>query len=124
MSDHHHHLTEPSPAASVVLDLGGNSGALAIYTGIEQCGQEIHVSRVGPDGDADATAVRTHAAVRVRAVRPHPLYGALIPDLPAGRYAIWDGDTAVSTVDVSGGAVAEFEWPGGQEGRGRHRRSC
>ena len=113
MSAHHHHVTDASPVASVVLDLGGNCGALAIYTGVEQCGLEIHVSRVGPDGAADATAVRTHAAVRVRAVRPRPVYGALIPDLPAGRYAVWDGDAAVSTVDVPGGAVAEFEWPPG-----------
>ncbi|GAA0914944.1 phospholipase [Virgisporangium aurantiacum] len=111
MSGHHHHVTDASAVASVVLELGADRGALAIYTGGEQCGREIHVSRVDPDGAADATAVRTHAAVRVRAVRPRPVYGALIPDLPAGRYVVWDGEVALSTVDVNGGAVAEFEWP-------------
>lgn len=42
-------------------------------------------------------------------MRPTPLHGALIPDLPAGRYAVWDGDHAVSTVDIAGGSVTECE---------------
>lgn len=109
---HHHHATAVSAPASVVLDLGADVGALVIYTGPEECGKEIEVSRAGPDGSPDPAARRTHAAVRPRAVRPRRLYGALIPGLPAGRYAIWHGDTALSTVDVVGGAVAEWGWPG------------
>jgi hypothetical protein len=108
---HHHHPTGESAPASVVLDLGADTGALVIYTGTEQCGNEIEVSLAGADGGPDPAAVRVHAAVRPRTVRPRPLYGALIPDLPAGRYVVWDRDTALSTVEVAGGAVAEFEWP-------------
>jgi hypothetical protein len=114
--DHHHHPTGASAPASVVLDLGAGTGALIIYTGAEQCGIEIEISRAGADGGPDPAGVRTHAAVRHRAVRPAPLYGALIPDLPAGRYVVWDRDTALSTVDVVEGAVTEVEWPAG-----RHR---
>jgi len=105
-----HHPTGASAAASVVLDLRADVGALIIYTGVEECGNEIEVSRAGPDGSPDPAAARTHATVRPRAVRPRPLYGALIPDLPAGSYVVWDRATALSTVDVAGGAVAECEW--------------
>ncbi|GIJ44226.1 hypothetical protein Val02_11120 [Virgisporangium aliadipatigenens] len=108
---HSHHTLAPSGTASVVLDIGEDIGALAIYTGSEQEGNEIEVSRVDPGGAPDPVAVRTHAAVRFRAVRPEPLYGALIPDLPAGRYVVWDGETPLSIVDVTGGRVAEFGWP-------------
>ncbi len=108
---HHHHTHGVSPTASVVLDLGAGVGALVVYTGPDQVGREIEVSLLGPDGAPDPAATRTHAEVRPRAVRPTPLHGALIPDLPAGRYAVWAGDTAVSTVDVAGGSVAEVDYP-------------
>jgi hypothetical protein len=107
----HDHSTGASAPASVVLDLGADIGALVIYTSTEQCGNEIEISRTGPDGNPDPAAVRTHAAVRARTVQPRPLYGALIPDLPAGRYVVWNRDTPLSTVEVIGGRVAEFEWP-------------
>jgi hypothetical protein len=107
----HTHTMSASAPASVVLDIGGDVGALAVYTGPEQHGLEIEVSPVGTDGAPDPAAVRTHAAVRLRALRPTPLYGALIPDLAAGRYAVWDGDDALSTVDIVGGRVAEYGWP-------------
>jgi len=110
----HTHTLDPSAPASVVLDIGGDVGALAIYTDAALHGHEIEVSRVDPDGGPDPVAVRTHAAVRFRALRPDPLYGALIPDLPAGRYVVWDGDTPLSTVEVVGGRVAEYGWPDGK----------
>lgn len=107
----HHHQLDPSPTASVVLDLGGDVGALVIYTGADLLGHEIEVSPVGTDGVPDPDAARTHAAVRLRTVRPRELYGVLIPDLSAGRYTVWDRDVAVSIVEVVGGAVAECAWP-------------
>jgi hypothetical protein len=103
-----HHSTDPSGTASVVLDVGGATGAIAVYTGPERCGQEIEVSLAGA-----AEPVRTHAAVRAREVRPRTLYAALIAELPAGRYVVWrDRDTPLETVTVIGGAVTECEWPG------------
>jgi hypothetical protein len=108
--EHHHHTHGTSATASVVLDIGGSVGALVIYAGPHLLGHEIEISPLGPDGTPDPAAVRTHAEVRQRAVRPRPLFGALIPDLTAGRYAVWNHDTPVSTVDVVGGMVAECEW--------------
>jgi hypothetical protein len=108
MGHHHHHTHGTSAPASVVLDLGGSVGALVIYTGPELLGHEIEISPVGPGGAPDAAAVRTHAEVRQRAVKPRPLYGALIPDLAAGRYAVWNRDPPPSIVEVVGGAVTEM----------------
>jgi hypothetical protein len=108
MSDHHHHHSSaPSGTASVVLDLGTETGALVIYTGPDREGQEIEVSRADLDDP-----VRTHAAVRARHVQPKTLYGVVIPELRPGPYTIWqDPDTPLATVTVTGGTVTEFRWP-------------
>jgi hypothetical protein len=102
----HNHTFAPSGPASVVLDLGGDTGALVILTGPERCGQEIEVSRT--DG---LDLYRTHAAVRARNVRPRTVYGVVIAGLAAGRYTIWqDRDTPLTTVTVVSGVVTEYEW--------------
>jgi len=104
---HHHHPTDPSGPASVTLDIGGDSGALIIYTGPAELGREIEVSLDEPG------AVRTHAAVRARTVRPHTLHCVVLPSLPAGQYVIWDDeDTPRGRVMVTGGRVAEYQWSG------------
>jgi hypothetical protein len=105
---HHHHAYGPTGVGTVVLDLGGDVGALIVHTPAEWHGEEIEISLV----DAPAGARRTHSAVRERHAGGRVFHSAVYPDLPAGRYAVWhpDGRT-VGTVTVSGGAVAEFVWP-------------
>ncbi|NES15233.1 phospholipase [Micromonospora sp. PPF5-17] len=96
----------PSESGSVVLDLGGDSGALIIYTGRELHGREIEISRVDDDGP------RTHSAVRERHVRDGVFHSAVYPDLEAGLYTVWwDDSTPAGAISVTGGAVAEFVWP-------------
>ncbi|SBV27853.1 phospholipase [Micromonospora krabiensis] len=105
----HRHAYGPTETGTVVLDLGGQTGALIIYTGGDLHGREIEVSPADP-----VDAARTHAAVRERRVRDGTFHSAVYPDLPAGRYTVWwDERTSAGTVSVEGGAVAEFTWPSG-----------
>lgn len=109
MHDHHHHTYGATEKGSVVLDIGGDTGALIIYTGRDCHGQEIEISPAGPDA---ADAKRTHAAVRERVVQDGVFYSAVITDLRAGPYTVWwDADTPAGSVTIVGGAVAEFAWP-------------
>jgi hypothetical protein len=104
--DHHHHTMAPSGQGTVVLNIGAGIGALVIHTPGSLHGHEIEVSPV-----ADA-AVRTHAAVRARYVRGGVLWSVVIDNLPQGRYVVWrDPITPLAEVEVSGGAVTEYEWP-------------
>ncbi|GGL90122.1 MULTISPECIES: phospholipase [Micromonospora] len=103
----HEHRYGPSETGSVVLDIGGDAGALIIYTGQQWHGHEIEVSRVDQPDEP-----RTHSAVRERRVRDGTFHSAVYPDLPAGRYTVWwDDDTPAGAISVTGGVVAEFVWP-------------
>ena len=89
----------------MVLSIGAGLGALVIHTPGSLHGHEIEVSPV-EDG-----ARRTHAAVRARYVRDGVLFSVVIDSLPAGRYTVWrDAVTPLSEVDITSGAVTEFEW--------------
>ncbi|WP_422738397.1 phospholipase [Micromonospora sp. WMMD729] len=100
----HEHTYGPSETGSVVLDLGGDTGALIIYTGRDLHGREIEISR---DGER-----RVHSAVRERRVRDGSFHSAVYPDLAAGIYTVWwDANTSAGTVSVHGGGIAEFAWP-------------
>ena len=100
----HDHTYGPSETGSVVLDLGGDTGALIIHAGQDLHGREIEISR---DDDR-----RVHSAVRERRVRDGSFHSAVYPDLPSGIYTVWwDDRTPVGTISVHGGQIAEFSWP-------------
>ncbi|MHA6757823.1 hypothetical protein [Streptacidiphilus sp. PAMC 29251] len=99
----------PSREGSVVLEIGGDLGALILHTGPEQDGLEIEVSLVGAVDDG--TVRRTHAAVRPRHLAGRTVYCAVISPLPAGQYTVWrDATTPDATVQVPAGGVAEHRW--------------
>nr|MDT0659229.1 phospholipase [Micromonospora sp. DSM 115978] len=103
----HQHNLGASGTGSVVLELGGDTGALIIYTGQEWHGREIEISLVGSAGGP-----RTHSAVRERRVRDGVFFSAVYPELPAGTYTVWrDGLAVAGEVTVPGGGVVEFAWP-------------
>ncbi|WP_433825161.1 phospholipase [Actinoplanes sp. CA-015351] len=103
---HHHHTLAPSGQGTVMLNIGGDIGALIISTPGHLHGHEIEVS---PAGKPDR---RTHAAVRARYVRGGVTFCVVIDALPQGRYLIWQqGDTPLAEVEVRGGSVAEYTWP-------------
>ena len=93
-----------SPAAdNLLLDIGGDTGALVIHTTADRDQAEIEISAAG------SGRARTHNVVRRRQAPAGASYAAVFPDVPAGEYVVWlDADTPAGTVTVHGGAVARF----------------
>ena len=103
----HAHTGDASPAGSVVLHLMQDMGALVINAGPERLGVEIEISPMD-----DNSRPRTHSLVRERLVSPNRQYDAVYPDVPAGRYRVWqDAHTVAGTVEIRGGEVAWFTMP-------------
>lgn len=101
----HSHPGPTPPGANILLDIGGDVGALLLYTDAELAGREIEVSPVG------SPAQRTHVEVLERWVNGGSLYAAAYPELTAGKYDVWDADNAPrSQVTISGGCVASLDW--------------
>ena len=97
----------PSRPGSVVLDIGGDVGALIILTPAEMAGREIHVSPLGQPETA-----RGHAEVRERRLGPEDCHAAVYPELRAGDYIIWqDPHTPAGTVRIHGGTITSYRWP-------------
>jgi hypothetical protein len=105
MNEHNH---GPSAVGSVVLNLGGDIGALIIQAEADLLGVEIDISPL----DGTGPTLRTHSMVRERQTVPQPRYDAVYPDLPAGRYTIWhDAHTPAGTVTITGGQITTFQHP-------------
>jgi len=103
---HTHHLHGPSATGSVVLDIGGQIGALILETEASRLGEEIEISRVPQAGEPEPT--RTHSMVRERHTDPIT-YDAVYPDLHEGDYTIWqDSNTPAATVTIIGGQIARL----------------
>ncbi|HET9142858.1 hypothetical protein [Actinophytocola sp.] len=104
---HHHgsgHVTRGS--GSLVLDIGGDLGALVIHTRPEQDDLEIEISP-----GRDSAAPRSHNQVHARQNRHGTSYSAVFPAVPAGDYTIWrHGETPEASVTVRGGEVTEYHW--------------
>ena len=87
---------------SLVLDIGGNIGALVIHTGPEWAETEIELSPV-------SATTRSHNVVHARHNGHGVQHNAVFPQLAAGTYTVWrDAVTAHGTVTVTGGQVAEY----------------
>lgn len=99
----------PSYEGTVMVDVGGDRGALIILTSQDLAGEEIEISAVEPDSP------RTHVAVRERRSPNQTRYAAVFPSLRAGDYTIWrhkgESDSA-GTVTIAGGEIAELDWSG------------
>ncbi|HEX8627415.1 MAG TPA: phospholipase [Catenuloplanes sp.] len=103
---HPQHNLGPSGTGTAVLDIGGDVGALVLWTGAEYLGWEIEIS---PEGAHRPP--RTHAAVRERQLRDGVRYSALYVGLPEGRYVIWrDETTQLGRVTITGGKITEYDW--------------
>jgi hypothetical protein len=95
----------------VVLDIGGDIGALIVHAGAEMLGVEVEISATGHDDR------RTHKDVLEREINGHPAYTAVFDQLSEGSYTLWVDDVArARDVVVDGGTVAELDW--------RSRRGC
>jgi hypothetical protein len=101
-SSGHRHTAHGGP---VVLDVGGDVGALVLVTDEAWVGAELHIS---PYGEPDTGR---HVAVHPRTFGGRTIHAAVYGDLLAGRYQLWapDGRPAM-TVTITGGAVTEARW--------------
>ena len=125
---------------TVMLDIGGDIGALIIMTPAEMLHVEIEVSPVeGAEssdeswshsllphqhddhehgdhehGDHEHTHHRpgtTHVAVRERIGPGGVRYAAIFPGLRSGDYTIWNVDGSVrQVVQITGGAILTVTW--------------
>jgi hypothetical protein len=99
-------MTEHSPHArqsAVVLDIGGDVGALILYTTAEDDDAEIEISP-----GTDPATPRSHNQVHPRRAPAGTVYSAVYPTLRAGDYTIWrDESTRETTVTIHGGQITE-----------------
>jgi hypothetical protein len=94
---------DTAPGDHLVLDIGGDVGALVIYATADHDGAEIEIS------PASALGARSHNVVRTRRTQSAGRPAAVFPALPAGDYIVWrDRVTAAGTITIRGGEVTEF----------------
>jgi hypothetical protein len=101
------HPAGESPAGSVLLDIGGDTGAAVIYVGACREGAEMEIRQPPDPWDG------THTAIRRRQLPAGPTFAAVFESLPSGRYQVrmHDQHNQTLTIDVAGGSVTEAHWP-------------
>jgi hypothetical protein len=99
----HPHEQAPDNLDNLLLDIGGDTGALMIRAAADRDQAEIEISPVGGE------QARTHNIIRRREAPSGAVYAAVFPAVPAGDYVVWhDAVTPAGTVTVHGGHVATF----------------
>ena len=102
----------------VVLDIGGEIGALILYTKPDANEAEIEISPRGQGADHEhhhdgnhTHHHRSHNQVHERSFNGTVCFAAVYPELSAGEYDLWgDGPTPVDRVTIVGGKVTEVDW--------------
>jgi hypothetical protein len=100
----------PSGEGTVVLDIGGDLGAAAVFTPASLAGSEIEIR---PAGEPWAGV---HTGVRRRDLRDGACFAAVFAALPVGRYQLRVRGTdsgPVMDLAVTGGTITEDRWPDG-----------
>ena len=126
-------MTDPgelgaSQDGTVILDIGGDVGALVLMTAHDLLGAEIEISPLDetaadifqqqhPHVHTDGTTHthlhpdRTHVAVRERMGPGGVRFAAIYPGLRQGRYQLWNLDgTQADVVEIVGGQVTQLDW--------------
>ncbi len=85
---------DTAPGDHLVLDIGGDVGALVIYATADHDGAEIEIS---PASDLGA---RSHNVVRARRTQSAGRHAAVFPALSAGDYIVWR-DIPMMLVDAA-----------------------
>ena len=95
----------PSRQGTVVLDIGGDVGALVVHTCVSLCGFEIELARRG-----EPTAF-VHTEVRERVLPDGAAYAGVFPAVAAGEYTLLGVDGHPSCdVTIASGRVTEIHW--------------
>ena len=107
---HHHDSENPwAGQGSVVLDIGGDVGALIVDMPATMTGVEIEIRPAG----APPGVHHPHVAVVDRRVGVHAVPSLVYPDLREGSYELYEKGTGLVelTAAVRGGVVTEASWP-------------
>jgi hypothetical protein len=104
------HEQQPAPGVSVVLDIGGEVGALLVHLASMPPGGELEAR---PVGDEDG---RFHTGVHPRPSERGDVLVAVFPAVLEGDYEVLDvkgsaDAQAVATVRVHGGQLTELDLP-------------
>ncbi|GAA1160110.1 hypothetical protein [Nocardioides aquiterrae] len=95
---------------SVLLDIGGDVGALVVVAPDAMTGREVEIA---PAGESFRAVHRPHVAVVRRPVVGGAVASLVFPAVAAGRYALAEKGTADVrlVVEVRGGEVTGAAWP-------------
>ena len=114
----HDHHSRPDPTHGdahrpheepVVLEIGGELGALIVYTDPLLLHTEIEISPAADD------ARRIHKDVLERVAGGRSFYAAVFDQLPAGVYTLWHDSVARTRgATIVGGSIAEIDWRSGR----------
>ncbi|MDQ6746363.1 MAG: phospholipase [Actinomycetota bacterium] len=97
-------VARPHPEP-VVLDIGGDTGALIVYAEAEFTDTPIEVSPAGADGE------KFHQHVLERPIPSGTSYAAVFDKITAGSYTLWlHGQPRVRDCKIAGGTVTEVDW--------------
>lgn len=97
--------SELNPGGNLVLDIGGDVGALILYAHEGLCEQEVEISPLSDDSR------RIHTAIHRLQVAGRDVFAGVFPELRAGTYRIWtDVPGDVDKVTIVGGQVTEVDW--------------
>jgi hypothetical protein len=97
---------------SVLLDIGGDIGALVVMMPAVLEGCEVEVRPLGSDATDEPQLV--HVGVVGRPVGSRMYYSAVFGQLDEGGYEVYvrpDGPVRLK-VSIAGGQVSEVNWPG------------
>jgi hypothetical protein len=92
------------PIDSLVLDIGGDTGALILYADESCLGQEIDLTPAGTP-----RTHHLHTMIRRRRASHREFIAGVFAEVQAGDYTLWGLDgTALGTITIVGGEVSEF----------------
>jgi hypothetical protein len=94
---------------ALLVDIGGDAGALVVYAPEELVGAEIEIARADT-----APGHPVHNVVRARRVGDEIICAAVFPALPAGTYVPYREQVSATAASftVVGGRVTELDWLG------------
>ena len=99
------HTLDTSAFGAVLLDIGGDVGALVVSVPEALVGQEIEVRALG-------SARRTHTVAYGYGSGSERTVSAVFPELAAGDYELEPaGGGRALRVTIHGGRVSELAWP-------------
>lgn len=100
------------PPDSLVLDIGGEIGALILYVEESLLGVELDITQEGQSQDHGV-----HTAVRRLRVTDRDVICAVYPQLREGDYVVWGIDhQPLARVHIQGGRVSELSVADGHSG--------